>query len=943
MKQIYSALIFMFFVSGSYASTISGSVFDKSVNEQLVGATLVLQPGPVKAVSMLNGKYALSNLKAGTYKLKVSYIGYVSIDTTITLAANQNLKLNFALVSNTSSLNGVTISAKGNKESDRYAKRAEQRADNLVNIVSANSIAISPDITVANVLARVSGVSIERGNTGDGQYAIIRGMDKRYNTTLINGVKIPSPDNKNRYVPLDIFPADLVERIEISKSLTPDMEGDASGGVINMVMKTAPEEFRLEGNVGAGYSQLFSKRPFDSFNTLSINKQSPAEILGNGVYAPVSSFPYNNLVTGAKRTPINSNFSLTIGDRFLNKKLGVIFSGTYQNTYAGNNTSVLVQNATLGPAAGPNATMTQVFPDYQTRKYSSLTNRLGLISTIDYKFNANNTVSLFGTYLQLNEDRVRLTNDILLGNYSYNGYIGGFQNNNQTQTRQDLQSIYSLILHGNNKLASFFTTDWSLVYSQAKQQLPDYAAFNTSQQISPNASGTATSLSYGPVSVEKETREWTRNTDRDISGYLNLHYNTQINNHTTQIGFGGMARHKNRDNYDNQYKLSPVPDADSTYQKYVSIPASQFKFIPNTDALGTAFSNPGVYTFKENIQAGYVQAKYFINDRFDILFGLRAEHTSQSYDSSLPATIAGKSASITYTDYLPSVNAKYSLSNNQALRLSYFKSVLRPAYSDLVPYQDNTGFATDNFPIQGNPHLQHSVIDNFDFRYEVFSNGLDQFMVGAFYKTITNPIEYALVQTDFSANLTLSPYNFGTAHNYGLEAVFRKFFGNIGVSGNYTYTHSVINSTKKFTYVDPADNSFHNIDVNQSRPLQGQSAHVGNFSLLYKDGKHKLDAQLAAVYTGERINTLSLYKDLDNWERPTINLDFSAQKEFNDHYIVYVKVNNLLNTPYKLIIKQSNKAYSGNNKLPIQDSPNYATVENDKFYARFLVGFRFKF
>ena len=943
MKHNLVFLLFFLTISNSFASTISGYIFDKNGREQLVGATVVLQPGSANSSSMLNGKYLLNNIQAGKYQIKVSYLGYSPIDTTLSILANADLKLNFFLASNSTNLNTVVVTAKGGKESDGYAKRAEQRAENIVNIVSANSIAISPDITVANVMARVSGVSIERGNTGDGQYAIIRGMDKRYNTTLINGIKIPSPDNKNRYVPLDIFPSDLIERIEVSKSLTPDMEGDASGGVINLVMKTAPDEFRLEGNVGAGYSALFSQRPFDSFSTSYVNKKSPAEILGTGIEAPISAFPYQNLVTSTKKSPVNSNYSLTIGNRFLNKKLGVIFSGSYQNTYAGNNASRLVENATLGPAQGPNAEMTQVFPEFLTRKYSSLTNRLGLITTVDYRFNPNNSISLFGTYLQLNEDRVRQTNDLLLGNYSYQGYTGGFQQSFETQTRQNLQNIYSLILHGNNRFAQMAYADWSLAYSGAKQQLPDMAAFNITQEISPNTSGTATSISYGPLTVRPEKREWAHNTDKDLSGYANLHFDTEIMNHKSLFTFGGMFRHKSRDNYDNKYSLNAPPDVNSVDQKYISIQASQFKFIPHTDALGTAFSNAGVYTFNENVQGIYGEAKYFIKDRFDVLFGLRVENTNQVYDSSLPETIAGKSASISYMDFLPSLNAKYSLSNNQALRLSYFTSVLRPAYSDLVPYLDKTGFSQDDFGTIGNPNLQHTVITNFDFRYEMFPTGLDQFMIGAFYKSIVNPIEYALVQTSYAADLELTPNNFGTAHNYGLEAVFRKFFGVLGISGNYTYTYSLINSTKKFTYIDPADNSFHNIDVNQPRPLQGQAAHIGNVSLLFKSGKSKVDAQLAMVYTGERINTLSMYKDLDNWERPTVNLDFSAQKEFGHHYIIYVKINNLLNTPYQLVVKQTNRAYSGINKLPIQDSPNYATIEKDLYYARYSLGFRFKF
>jgi hypothetical protein len=107
--------------------------------------------------------------------------------------------------------------------------------------------------------------------------------------------------------------------------------------------------------------------------------------------------------------------------------------------------------------------------------------------------------------------------------------------------------------------------------------------------------------------------------------------------------------------------------------------------------------------------------------------------------------------------------------------------------------------------------------------------------------------------------------------------------------------------------------------------------------------KHKVDAQIALVYTGERINTLSLYKGLDNWETPTVNLDISAQKEFGKHSIVFVKANNILNTPFKLIVKTPNTSYSGKFKLPFQDSPNYVTVQFDQFYASYSLGYRFKF
>jgi outer membrane receptor for ferrienterochelin and colicin len=123
----------------------------------------------------------------------------------------------------------VTNTRLGNTEAS--ARATERNAMNVMNVISAREIEFSPDVTVANVVQRVSGVSLERSSSGDGQHAIVRGMDKRYNYTLVNGIKIPSPDPKNRYVPLDIFPSELLDRLEVTKALTPSMEGDAIGGL----------------------------------------------------------------------------------------------------------------------------------------------------------------------------------------------------------------------------------------------------------------------------------------------------------------------------------------------------------------------------------------------------------------------------------------------------------------------------------------------------------------------------------------------------------------------------------------------------------------------------------------------------------------------------------------------------------------------------------------
>ncbi|HEY2581818.1 MAG TPA: TonB-dependent receptor, partial [Mucilaginibacter sp.] len=924
-----------------------------------IGATVHIEKDnfQLNTTVKLDGVYIFKNVPAGIYKLRVSYLGYRSTkEYSVEVTKDNTVVLNIAMADNSAALNEVTVTVQANKESDRSARSAEKNSDNILNAVSANSIAISPDILVSNVLSRVSGISIDRGNTGDAQHVIIRGMDKQYNTVLINGVKIPSPDNQNRYVPLDLFPAELVEKIEVYKTLTPDMEGDASGGVVNLVMKTAPDRLRLEGNFGTGYSQLFFDRPFASFNGSTVNSKAPGEIMP-GASASVNDFPYQNLLTKTGNAPPNAYASLTIGDRFFNNKLGVVFSGTYQNSYQGNNTFVVVQENTVGTSPNINTPNQETaFQSAYNRQYSSQLSRLGTMASLDYKFNQNNSIDLFGTYLQLNEYRVRQTENLTYGGYSYQGYYGTNGIDNLTETRTDLQSIYNITVKGKHRITKAFSLDWTLANSQATHKQPDIAEFKTSYQTSPDTvtahgfkqvqnqymPGSSISVTpdiiNGPVVVGNESRIWTHNTDKDVSGYLNLHYDTRIFGRAAFFSAGGMFRHKTRDNFVDSYTLPNTFIAGTNNAElYTSIPAATFSFsqVPY-DAYGSSSSDPGVYTFTENVQAVYGMLKYLITDRLNVVFGLRAENTNQNYYSNLPATFPGKTATISYEDYLPSINVKYSLTDDQALRASYFQSILRPAFADFIPYPDNTG--DDPYQHVGSPYLQHTVINNYDLRYEFFPGVFDEFMAGGFYKSLTNPIEKVLEQAGQGATLLLTPENLGNAQNYGVELEAKKFFGNIGFAVNYTYTQSQITTEKSIDVQGVVASRL------QTRPLQGQAAHDGNASLLFKNQKHGIDAQLSLGYTGERIAAVSRYYNLDTWEKASTYLDFSAQKQLGKHFIIFIKANNLLNTPYELFIKQNNiQNYAGLLKYEHQESPNYTTVEYDQYYARYSLGVRYKF
>jgi len=233
MKKLLLLLTIIFcslFSYASYADSVVKGVITDNTGQPLVGATIALknETTGVKIYNSvgLDGTYVFKNVKEGKYELEAKYVSFESKETHFDVD-KPVVVVNLSLQSKNNSLTEVSITGNTNRGSDKSAQNAERNSPIEINSVSARTIEASPDITIANVTQRVSGVSVERSNNGEAQFAIIRGMDQRYEYTLVNGIKLPSPDNKTRYVPLDIFPADIVDRLDITKSLTPDMEGDA--------------------------------------------------------------------------------------------------------------------------------------------------------------------------------------------------------------------------------------------------------------------------------------------------------------------------------------------------------------------------------------------------------------------------------------------------------------------------------------------------------------------------------------------------------------------------------------------------------------------------------------------------------------------------------------------------------------------------------------------
>ncbi len=333
------------------------------------------------------------------------------------------------------------------KNGDASARNIEKASDRVMNLVSARAIEISPDITVANVIQRISGVTVERNNTGDGQYALLRGMDKRYNYTLVNGVKIPSPDNKNRFVPLDIFPAELLDRLEVTKSLTPDMEGDGIGGAINLVMKDAPEKLLISGNIATGFNTLFFDRPFYTYDKSQIQNKSPYESIG-ATY-PAKPTDFNPGLLDMKKAGFRPNIfgGLSLGDRFFKNKLGVLVAGTYQNSLRGTNSTYFSFNTATSDASN-----LPVLTTLDRRTYSEEQTRAGLHAKLDYRFSEKHKLQFYSALLDFKNYQIRDEHktDLSVG---YDPDNNNYNLNYDRRFRYTHQQIFTNTLKGEH---SFF-------------------------------------------------------------------------------------------------------------------------------------------------------------------------------------------------------------------------------------------------------------------------------------------------------------------------------------------------------------------------------------------------------------------------------------------------------------------------------------------------------
>lgn len=927
MKQfLLSAALIAVSTTVATAHTLDGIVKDNRTGEPLIGSVIEVKELPsVKTTTGLDGSFTLHELpNKGRYTLVVRYISYKTRE--IPVDVSDKGIVNITLDEDSHELGEVVI--KGHKEyhSDRSAIDMEKTAGNVLNVMSQQSIQLSPDVNVASVLQRVSGVTMERDASGEASYAILRGMDKRYNYTLVNGVKIPSPDDKNRYIPLNIFPSDLMDRLVVSKSLTADMEGDAAGGVVDMVMKDAPSHFQIQANAAAGASDYFWKdsRDYLTSNRSDYTHKAPYEVNGPEYKATTSDFASGPTQISRHSMPA-PNFvgGLSIGNRFWKDRIGVMLAGSIQNTFRGTERTY----NSVKMASGEQA---MYIYSLQHRYYSIHDLTAGVHAKVDLQLE-NNKFEWYNMYVRTNSKGVRYNNSVNTEYISSDSYT----QDDETRSLSQTQSIFATHIKGTHHLTKDFTVDWAGIFSQAKSEDPDRVYLSLTNTIQ-SADGVDGSLWSGNKNILKTMpknieRRFQHNTDKDWAGYINLTYNTQLGNDINALWkAGAQYRRKERGNRYYSYNFTPTDIS----QKLDGNGFDQFAAIDWTCKTPYSQASQLNYDSKEHIGAAYIMTT--LKSRWgELNAGLRAEHTNQIYTMLQKFRNMGQVGEQSYWDWLPSASLKWTPTKKMNVRLSYYRSINRPGFYEIVPYQ----IMGEEYQEKGNPNLKRARIDNVDLRWEWFPSATEQVLVGVFYKYLQDPIEQVFVAADgklgSGADAYYMPDNLGNAKNYGFEIDVVKYIRHFGIKANYTYTHSRITTSKREYKEGSAE---YKTGVTQSRPLVNQAPHTANLSLLYKDTNYGWNAQLAASYTGTKLALVSSFKDADQWDKAMFGLDFSMEKKFPCGVSVFLKANNLLDAKrerYLKTVNQSNIEYEG-------QSSDKTIVGTYKYGRTYLVGVRVK-
>jgi len=886
-------LIILFLPFGKVFSqgtgTISGKISDKSNNEYLIGANVLVVGTSTGASTDIDGNFSIKGLAEGNYTIKISFISYqpVTIENVI-VKPGTDTRIDVALVPSSTELDEVVITAEALKNSEANVLKIQKNSSNIVDGVSAELIKKNNSSDGVDILKRMTGVTIS-----EGKYAFIRGVGDRYNNTMLNGANLPSTDPEKKSFSYDIFPASLVENIITSKTFTPDKPADFSGGLVEIRTIEFPSKFIFDFSTSGAYNTNTTGKTFYSYKggktdflgfddgtrnmpgTISGTKLARGNYSDSALTAITKSFS-NDWETSTKSSPLNGSFKLDIGNKIdIDENVfGYVVSLTYSNT-----NSILNLEKNFYDFSGARY-------NYKGYSYNNTVAWGGLLN-ISYKFDRTNKISFKNIYNQNADDITTLYS----GDYRY-----ADQFREITSLSYVSRSLLSNQLIGQHQFSSVFSglnLDWNLSYAQSKRDEPDGRRYLYARSLEDPNEPLRFQLDQSLV-----TRYYGKLKDHNYSGNVDFNFQLFENPELPKLKVGYLFDKKDRDFSARTFGFKNIPGGNFAHED--SVLQGSVESIFNPENITTKFlqvieiTKPSdSYTSNQTINSGYAMFDATLLQKLKLVAGFRYENSNQTLTS---INLQGDSINVDnlYDDLLPGINLTYLLNEWINVRAAYSITLARPEFRELAPF---TYFDfINNELVEGNPELKRSLINNYDLRFELYPGAGELVALGFFYKRFRDPIEEVL---QASANEPIRSFeNAKLATNYGIEIELRKslsfistLFQNFSFVGNASLIHSK---------VELADNGFQQ----DNRPLQGQAPYVFNLGLYFDDFDLGINSSLVYNKVGERIARVGS-KDLGNiLEKPVDLIDFSISKTLMGNFSIKLAIKDLLNQD-RVLIQQS--------------------------------------
>ncbi|MCM5529122.1 TonB-dependent receptor [Parasegetibacter sp. NRK P23] len=939
MKKIllFSSLFLLLFQFSALAQ--KGIVTIKITDDQklnLPGATIVSTTLTRAWNTDNDGEAQLAGLPAGKHTIRITYIGYEDVNTEINVPASGTASLSFVLKP------GITVQKEVIVLGDRLRGQArglnqQKNNFNITNVVSADQIGRFPDANIGDAMKRIPGVTMQN-DQGEARNIIIRGLSPELNSVTLNGDRIPSAEGDNRRVQMDLIPSDMIQTIQVNKTLTPDLDADAIGGSVNLVTRAAPNGLRISGT-------------------------------GSAIYNPI-------------RGKAGYTGSFIAGNRFAKNKLGILLNGSINsNKYGSDDVEATWKEDDFG----------NVYTDeFEIRKYFVDRTRRSIGASIDFQPNTRTNIMFRSMYNWRDdwENRLRYTATDIEPEYDANdnitGYVGevrretkGGLNSDRVKSRRlEDQRAQNYSLKGDHIFGKGLKLDWSFGFSRASEERPHerYISFrskdatvfaNAADKRSPIVTDQLTASDF---ELREITEQFQDQYETEKSGRVNLSIPfTAVKEKDGFLKFGTSLRIKNKVRNNNFFEYAPVGSNEDNFENMGSVPTvmhsgkdfnpgSKYNagmFVDPAYLGGLNLTNTGLFE-SEDIPAEYLAANY---DAKEILFagyamwqqqwsrklgmiaGLRFENTSSEYTGNVvedEENLLGKQTNKNdYLNILPHLSFKYDITKNAIVRLAWTNSIARPNYYDLVPYFNV--LPGDNELFVGNPNLKASRANNFDLMFENYYKSIGLISGGVFYKTVdqfmyvyrdenfTNT-KFAAAFPDITPNpipastdwTFFQPRNGDNVQVYGFEVALQRqfdflpgFWKGFGIYANYTYTKS------KAKGIYNADG-----DLRTGLTLPGTAPHMVNASLSYENSRFL--ARVSANYTAAYIDELGGDAFEDRYYDKQFFLDLNASYAVTPRMRVFGEATNLTN--------QSLRYYQG-----VKDR----TMQNEFYQPRYNFGVKF--